>query len=102
LQIGEEKRKAPRFAWVVEIAAVICSECEVPEQTSVVLRGSTIDIGKDGIGIACDRQLSPGVVLRCEIHVPDTAVWIPTLLRVRWSNEVDGKQQYRLGLQFLV
>jgi hypothetical protein len=102
LQIREEKRKAPRFAWVVEIAAVVCSEFEVPEQTPSVLRGFTLDIGKDGIGIASDRLLRPGVVLRCEIRIPDTAVWIPTLLRVRWSREGDGKRQYRLGLQFLV
>ena len=102
LQVGEEKRKAPRFPWVVEIAAVICSEFEVPEQTPLVLRGFTIDIGKDGIGIAGDRLLRPGVVLRCEIRIPDIAVWIPTLLRVRWSNEGVVKRHYRLGLQFLV
>jgi len=102
LQIGEEKRKAPRSAWVVEIAAVICSDLEVPEQTPSVLRGFTIDIGKDGIGMASDQLLRPGVVLRCEIRIPDTAVWIPTLLKVCWSNEGDAKRQYRHGLQFLV
>jgi hypothetical protein len=102
LQIEQEKRKAPRFPWVVEIAAVVCSEFEEPEQTPLVLRGSTIDIGKDGIGIASDRLLPPGVVIRCEIRIPDSEVWIPTLLKVRWSNEGDVKRRYRLGLQFLV
>ena len=86
----------------MEIAAVICSGFEVPEQTPLVLRGFTIDIGKDGIGMACDRLLRPGVVLRCEIPIPDTAAWIPTLLKVRWSNEGDVKRRYRLGLQFLL
>ena len=102
LQNGEEKRYAPRFPWVAEIAAVIYSEFGVPEQTPLVLRGITIDVGKDGIGIAGDRLLRPGVVLRCEICIPDTSVRIPTLLKVRWSNEGDAKRQYRLGLQFLV
>jgi PilZ domain len=102
LQIGEEKRNAPRFPWVAEIAAVICSELGVPDQTALVLRGFTIDIAKDGIGVASDRLLRPGVVLRCEIGIPDTAIRIPTLLRVRWSNESTVKRQYRLGLQFLL
>jgi len=102
LQIGEEKRNAPRVPWVAEIAAVIGSKFGVTEQAPLVLRGFTIDIGKDGIGITGDRLLGPGVVLRCEICIPDTAVRIPTLLRVRWSNEGNAKRQYRLGLQFLV
>lgn len=74
----------------------------MPEQAPLVLRGFTVDIGKDGIGMASDRLLHPGIVLRCEICIPDTAVRIPTLLRVLWSNEGDVKRQYRLGLQFLV
>ena len=74
----------------------------MPEQAPLVLRGFTIDIGKDGIGITGDRLLGPGAVLRCEIWIPETVVRIPTLLRVRWSNEGNVKRQYRLGLQFLV
>ena len=102
LQTGEEKRNAPRFPWVAEIAAFICSEFGVSAHAPLALQGFTIDIGKDGIGISSERQLQPGVVLRCEICIPDTAVRIPTLLRVRWSREGIANQQYRLGLQFLI
>jgi hypothetical protein len=102
VQSGKEKRNDPRFPWVVEIVAVVSSEFEAPEQSPLMLHGVTVNIAKGGIGIAGDRLLPPGAVVRCEVSTPDTPIRIPTLVMVRWSGEGDAKGQYRLGLQFLV
>lgn len=102
VQIGKEKRNAPRFPWVVEIVAVVSSEFEAPEQSALMLHGVSVNIARGGIGIAGDRLLPPGAVVRCEVSTPDTPIRIPTLMMVRWSGEGDAKGQYRLGLQFLV
>lgn len=101
LQFGEEKRNAPRFPWIAELAAVVSSEYVATEQPQSVLQGVTVNIGKGGIAIIGDRLLPPGAVVRCQIRIQDSA-WIPTLLKVCWANEGDAKGQYKMGLQFLL
>jgi hypothetical protein len=80
---------------------VVSSEFEAPGQIQSVLQGVTVNIGKGGIAIVGDRLLPPGAVVRCQIRIQDSA-WIPTLLKVCWSDKGDAKGQYKMGLQFLL
>lgn len=98
----EEKRRSPRFPWVVEIRGRFLPPLEEPEQElPISLQGMTENIGKAGVGVLSDRLLPPNSVLRCEFALSGNPVLIPTLMRVRWANTVAGKRQCRIGLQFL-
>jgi c-di-GMP-binding flagellar brake protein YcgR len=96
----EEKRNSPRFAWAVEIVGLILSPLAGPEQPQLVLRGVAVDISSGGIGLFTDHLISPDAVVRCEITLSDNRMLIPTLLKVRWYDKVEG--EYRFGLQFLI
>ena len=52
--------------------------------------------------MVCSRPIAPGLLVRCEIALADHAARIPTLLKVRWADSLEGKNQYRMGLQFLI
>jgi c-di-GMP-binding flagellar brake protein YcgR len=98
----EEKRNSPRLPWAVEIVGLILSPLTAPEQTQLPLRGMAVNISSGGIGMLSDQPLSPDAVVRCEIALSDNRMLIPTLLKVRWYNKVEGEGQYRLGLHFLI
>lgn len=72
------------------------------EQSQNLLHAETENIAKGGIGMVCPRPLPPGSIVRCEIAVSDRAAYIPTLLKVRWTDLPEGRKRYRLGLQFLL
>jgi hypothetical protein len=97
-----EKRNSPRFPWIAEIVLTPLAVLEEPEQPQQVFHGHTEDIAKGGIGVLCNRLLPPGTVVRCEIAIPNQAVHIPTLLKVRWTGLLEKKKRYRAGLQFLI
>ena len=96
----EEKRNSPRFAWAVEIVGLILSPLAGPAQPQLVLRGVAVDISSGGIGMFTDQLISRDAVVRCEIALSDNRMLIPTLLKIRWYDKVEG--EYRFGLQFLI
>jgi len=49
-----------------------------------------------------DQLLPVNTVVRGEIAISGNPVRIPTLLTVRWYDKVEGEDQYKLGLQFLL
>jgi hypothetical protein len=75
---------------------------ELPEQSRMWLRGTTENIGRGGVVMLSDQLLPLDAVVCCEIAISGSPAIIPTLLKVRWSDKVDGKGQYKLGLQFLL
>jgi len=78
------------------------SRVAAPEEPSVSLEGATENVGNGGVCFFTDRPLPLNSVLRCELTVADTPVDIPTLMQVRWSQRLEGKGSYKLGLQFLL
>jgi hypothetical protein len=60
------------------------------------------NIAKGGIGMFCERLIPAGMIVRCDIALPNQAVSIPTLMRVRWTDPLESKKRYRVGLQFLI
>ena len=98
----EEKRNSPRFPWAAEIVGLVLSPWAAPEQPQLVLRGVAVDISSGGIGMFTDQLISPDAVVRCEIALSDNRTLIPTLLKVRWYDKVEGEGQYRFGLHFLI
>jgi hypothetical protein len=41
-------------------------------------------------------------LVRSEIAIPGSSVFIPTLMKVQWPVRVEGQTHYKLGLQFLL
>jgi PilZ domain len=102
-ELQQEKRHSPRFPWAVEIRGRFLAPLEEPElELPVSLQGVTENIGRAGVGVLSDRPLAPNSVLRCEFALAGYPVLIPTLMRVRWSNQAEGKRQCKAGLQFLL
>jgi len=60
------------------------------------------NIAKGGIGMFCERLIPAGIVVRCDIAISNQALYIPTLMRVRWTDLLESKKRYRVGLQFLL
>jgi hypothetical protein len=97
-----EQRQSPRFPWVVGTRGSLLSPLGAPEQLLVFLEGVSENIGKGGVCVLSNQLPPPNAVLRCEFALSGNPVLLPTLLKVRWSNKVEGKDQYWLGLQFLL
>ena len=72
------------------------------EESRLVLRGTAVNYSRGGIGMIGDRLLPAGTVVHCEVHPQESQVYIPTVLRVRWSEESQVHGQYRVGLQFML
>jgi hypothetical protein len=84
------------------MAVSLLPALEAAEQPQQGFKGEAENISKGGIGMLCNRLLPPGMVVRCEIALLRRAVDIPTLLKVRWTDQLEGKKRYRVGLQFLL
>jgi hypothetical protein len=97
-----DKRHHPRFQWAVEIVGSVLSPLQAPEQASVSLQGVTKDIGSGGVSVVSDRPVPTNAVLRCQFAISGHPTHIPTLMRVRWSDKVEGINEYNVGLQFLI
>jgi PilZ domain len=98
---GEEKRNHPRFPLAVEVGFArvpLLESSEVPPSCS----GTTENVGRGGMALLSNQPLPLDSVVRCEIAIPGSSVSIPTLMKVRWSEKMEGKTHYKLGLQFLV
>jgi len=102
LQI-EEKRDSPRSPLDAEITGVFLDQLNPSiDQPRLLLRGKVENISRGGIGVLSDEQAPAEGVVRCEIAISGSLGHIPTLLRARWSDNVEGQGKYRLGLEFLV
>jgi hypothetical protein len=97
-----EKRNSPRFPWSGEIALTLLPALEASVQSGRVLKAEAENIAKGGIRMLCDQPIAPGTVVRCDVALLNQAVHIPTLLKVRWIDPLEGKKRYRLGLEFLI
>jgi PilZ domain len=102
LQI-EEKRDSPRSPLDAEITGVFLDQLNPSmDQPRLLLRGKVENISRGGVGVLSDEQAPAEGVVRCEIAIPGSLGHIPTLLRTRWCDRVEGQGKYRLGLEFLV
>lgn len=72
------------------------------EQLPVLLEGVSENIAKGGVCVRSDQLAPPNAVLHCEFALSGNQVFLATLLKVRWSYKIEGMNQYRLGLQFLL
>lgn len=98
----QEKRDSPRLSWSAEIHFVLSSAYELAEQAQPTLRGEAENIAKGGIGMLCDQYLPPGAVVRGKVTLSEPQAQIPTLLEVRWIQQLDDQKRFRVGLRFLV
>lgn len=98
----EEKRNAPRFSWSGDVSVSVLTPVDLPEQPQLALGIIAENISEGGVGLISDWLPPSNAVLRCEFAIPGSSVSIPTLLILRWSQEVEGKTKYKLGLQFLL
>ena len=102
LQI-EEKRDSPRSPLDAEITGVFLDQLNpTVDQPRLLLRGRVENISRGGVGVLSDEQAPAEGVVRCEIAISGSVGHIPTLLRARWCDRVEGQGNYRLGLEFLL
>jgi hypothetical protein len=97
-----ERRNSPRFPWAADVRIAVVSLLDVPEEDQLSVQGVAENVGHGGVGILSDWLLPLNAVVRCEFPISDSPAFVPTLLTVRWSSKVDGKKQYKFGLQFLL
>jgi hypothetical protein len=74
----------------------------VLEEPKVSLQGVTENVGAGGVCLVTDQVLPLNSILRCELSVSDMPMDIPTLMQVRWLQKIHGKNDYKIGLQFLL
>lgn len=98
----EDKRHSVRAPCSIGLRISTLSRFAVLEEPSVSLQGVTENVGNGGVCLVANRPLPLNSVLRCELNVSDTPMGIPTLMQVRWLQQVDGTNNYKLGLQFLL
>lgn len=99
---NEERRKFPRFAWAAKVRFTALPTVELEGQSVRQLFGMTENIGRGGMAIVSTHPLCSEPLVRCEIPVPGIPTPIPTLLRIRWSQETQAGGAYRLGFQFIL
>jgi PilZ domain-containing protein len=102
IALEKERRRTPRFSWVVEMKENVLSADEISKDFPDSLKAVTEDISAGGVAILADQALPANAVLRCEFAVPGGPAVIPTLMQVRWSESVGGKRRCKLGLRFLL
>src|ERR1700722_10683800 len=102
INLEKERRRTPRFPWVVEIKGSVLSADEISKDFPDSLKAVTKDIGAGGVAILADQVLPANAVLRCEFAVPGSPAVIPTLMQLRWSEIVEGQGHCQLGLRFLL
>jgi len=102
IDLEKERRRTPRFPWVVEIKGSVLSADEISKDFPDSLKALTKDIGAGGVAILADQALPANAVLRCEFAVPGSPAVIPTLMQVRWFERVEGERHCKLGLRFLL
>jgi hypothetical protein len=98
---NRERRKSPRFAWAAEVAFTALPTVELEGQSVTQFLGMTENIGSGGMAIISSQLLSLEPLVRCEIPVPGIPTPIPTLLRIRWSQETQAGA-YKSGFQFVL
>jgi hypothetical protein len=80
----------------------LLTRADILEEPKLLLDGVTENVGRGGICALTDQALPQDSVVRCELSLPDISMNIPTLMQVRWAQKIEGKRQYRAGLQFLI
>ena len=103
---GEAKivhvRISPRFSHSLELRLGLLTRTDILEEPKRLLSGVTENVGRGGVCVLLNEPLPENSVVRCEISLPDISMNVPTLMRVRWSHRLVGRQKYRAGLQFLI
>ena len=98
----EEKRNTPRFSWTAEVKLLVLPALELRAQPQLWVRGIARNISQGGVGILSDHSVSPDALVRCGFAVSDNPVFLPTVLKVRWSDKASRNGQYIVGLEFLL
>jgi len=96
-----ERRVHPRFAEMMEVRAQELPLLEVSQDRKPTSQGWIQDIGWGGVCFVGDKPMTVLALVRCEIVVSNTAVGIPTLMQVRWTQEI-STDRCRIGLKFLI
>jgi len=97
-----EKRGAPRVPWNAETTGRVLPPLGVSEQVPADIKGVTENISTGGIGLRSEELLPANTIIRCEFQLAGNSMSIPTLLQVRWSDQVKRNGSYKLGLKFLL
>jgi hypothetical protein len=74
----------------------------LPPQRGLGVAGGVANVSTGGLCLLTNDRAAVAGAVRCEIFLPHIPVGIPTLLQVRWLEEDDDSQMFRLGLQFLI
>jgi hypothetical protein len=98
----EEKRHSRRAPCSIGLRVSTLPRVAVLEEPSVSLQGVTENVGNGGVCLVANRLLPLNSVLRCELIVSDMPMEIPTLMQVRWLQQLEGTSNYKLGLKFLL
>jgi len=96
------KRDSKRIPLVVETTGRLLPALAISDQVPIEIKATTQDISKGGVGLLCEELLPTNAMVRCEFVFPGNSMSIPTLLQVRWSDQVKTNGAYRLGLKFLL
>jgi len=78
------------------------SRFAVLEEPKATLQGITENISSGGVCFLIGQGLPVNSIVRCELTVGDLPVNIPTLMQVRWLRKIEGGNNYKVGLQFLL
>jgi hypothetical protein len=71
------------------------------DQVTIGIKGITENISKGGIGLLSEALLPTNAIVRCEFTFPGNSMSIPTLLQVRWCDQVKTNDSFRIGLKFV-
>src|SRR5581483_5278885 len=93
-----ENRKYPRYSYPDSNHSP--SLTIYSGNSSMPIHAQVRDISQGGLGVRADYQLVEDEVIRCSLNFPGVPVSIPTLMRVRWSINLDPT--YLSGLEFLL
>src|ERR1700704_2587817 len=102
LERGQPKRLHARFPFATELDASQLSPADKRRPSAKLLRAKTENISSGGLCIRAKQPLGSSDLLRCELRLPGVPVRVPLLTKVCWSEKRPGRNQYRIGLQFVV
>ena len=61
-----------------------------------------LDISAGGLCIKADKIIEPGKVVRLKVSLDGMGVHVPSIAEVKWAGSAEGRDEFEMGLQFLV
>jgi hypothetical protein len=97
-----ERRRDPRLSFSCDFKGTRISEVGFPDASAGGFRATLINVSTSGINLRTNHKLARFELVRGEIFATETAIGIPTLLKVVRVRETGHRPQYEVGLQFLI